>query len=615
MRLIILFLTLAVSVSAVAQPIPPKSIEDSVIGWMKVYSFKGVNNPVKVDDKIYSPAQLAICDSFTRWIQASYVPKGGLGDVKKTVTGKIGLYNKNDAALPPIYGAHARTYMFLKYNSNRKMEPENNLGVSWSIMANGVPGWPARDISSPSEYYFTMPSFEISHTPEQTKKTYDLSNIPNLKPYINFWIKDIEAGNGNNYVLLSKNNQSPFIKLTKGEYLQLMQKAIPRYYESEKKKIHEQNPGNQRSIDYFIKYLNEKNDRLVAGLKAHREKYKDRLSEPAMTSAQPSINDLDNGRNLFSNGYLTDAESDAGRFPVYKIDSVMAARCKQDKPQWILVSWWWSPNNVVERHQHESIINNFNFDYVYKFFFEPEKVKGLSYKPLRSPYYKEAVIVTEASELSKKNASDKNIYFFEDFSTTGIGKKPIGWQANLGPQGSTSIVVNPDGLEGNWAMMNDDYTIRPTQLKKPFPHNFTLSYDVVAAQNFTWGAKGLTLQLSKEKSPGNVESFLSLRLRPGFDGRDGEATLETKFPAPPGYSNSTKWLVATGFSNNKKNNRIHVTIKKSGEKLQVFIDNNKIAEYEKALPDAHLFNAMSFTSGSSGETNKYYISNIKITSE
>lgn len=31
-------------------------------------------------------------------------------------------------------------------------------------------------------------------------------------------------------------------------------------------------------------------------------------------------------------------------------------------------------------------------------------------------------------------------------------------------------------------------------------------------QNFTWGAKGLTVQLSKETSLGNAESFLKLKL-------------------------------------------------------------------------------------------------------
>ena len=65
----------------------------------------------------------------------------------------------------------------------------------------------------------------------------------------------------------------------------------------------------------------------------------------------------------------------------------------------------------------------------------PEKVKGQPYKPLRSPSFKEAVVVTEASEASKKNTTDKNIHFFEDFSTTGVGKKPIGWRTEYGLDG------------------------------------------------------------------------------------------------------------------------------------------------------------------------------------
>ena len=44
---------------------------------------------------------------------------------------------------------------------------------------------------------------------------------------------------------------------------------------------------------------------------------------------------------------------------------------------------------------------------LYNFFFNPDKVKGQPYKPLRSPTYKEAVVVTAASEASKKSAADK----------------------------------------------------------------------------------------------------------------------------------------------------------------------------------------------------------------
>ncbi|HEX2683525.1 MAG TPA: hypothetical protein VHL77_06315 [Ferruginibacter sp.] len=324
-------------VKATAQEIPRKSIEDSVIGWMKLYNYKGAKEGMKVDEKLYSANQLSICDSFANWIQASYMPKGGLGDVKKAVSTKLNQYNQHTAALPQSYGAYSRTFVFLKYNSSHKLVPANNLGVTWSIMANAVPeGWEIRDLSDAQQTYFTMPSFEAAPDPETVKKQHDLSQSPNLRPYTSFWVKNVEAGNGTDYVLLCKDNRSPYIKLSKGEYLAVLESAIPIVYQREKKKIYEVNPGNQKSIDYFIKYLDEKNEKRLVNLKRIKEKYKNRLGETALTDAQPSLGDLDNSRDVFSNGYITDAESTAGRVPVYKIDPIMAELCKKDKPQWIL---------------------------------------------------------------------------------------------------------------------------------------------------------------------------------------------------------------------------------------------------------------------------------------
>lgn len=597
-----------------AQPIQRQSIEDSIIGWMKVYKYKGIKEPMQVDGKLYSAAQLSICDTLANWIQASYLPKGGLGDVKKSVTEKLGLYNQHTAAKPQGYGAYAKTYIELKYNSSHKMEPFTNSHVIWSVFANGIPGdWPVRDICTSTQYYFTIPTAETEIDDEKTQKLLDMTGEANIRPYNSFWVENMGYGGGRENVLLSKDNKSPFIALTKGEYLQAWETAIPLYYEAEKKKITEAEQGDQQRIAVSVKQLDEKIEKIRGGLKDNREKYRNRLDEPALVNSQPTISSLANGQDLFSNGYLGDPESIAGRIPVYKIDPEIAELCKKDKPQWILVQWDYYPGDPAEKQQHDAIINNFNFEYVYNFFFAPEKVKGQPYKPLRSPAFKEAAIVTEASDASKKNAADINIHFFEDFSTTAIGKKPLGWTARAGSDGSTSVIETLEGLPGKWAVVNG-YTISPGQLKKPLPQNFTLSYDVVAARNFTWGAKGLWIQLAYEKSADNPESYIKLKLRPGYDGKDGEAELETKFPA--GYLTGSKWMAAPGFSNNKQNNLIAVAIKKNNETLQVFIDDVRIAEYEKAIPAGLLFNAMSFyTYGSTGEPDKLYISNIKITKD
>ena len=124
---------------------------------------------------------------------------------------------------------------------------------------------------------------------------------------------------------------------------------------------------------------------LQRGLKNNREKYKNRLDELALTGYQPSISDLEFEKDVFSNGGLKDPESTSGRMPVYKVDPVMAELCKKDKPQWILVSWDYYPGDALEQQQQDAIIHHFNFDYVYNFFFNPEKVKGQPYKPQSKP--------------------------------------------------------------------------------------------------------------------------------------------------------------------------------------------------------------------------------------
>jgi hypothetical protein len=596
---------------AIAQPIPPQSIEDSVLGWMKVYHFKGAKEPKKVDDKLYSIAQLSIIDTLANWMQASYMPKGGWGDIKKSVSGKLGLYNQYDAARPQSYGAYAKTYSELKYNASHKMELYTDSHIYWGIYANGVPGsWAVRDLCTPEQFYFVLPTSETQVDDVKIKTILDLSDEPTVKPYITFWLENMGYGGGTENVLLCKDNKSPFVPITKGEYFQALEVGIARFYELEKKKISEREQGDKERINVAVKDLDEKIARFHLGLKSNKEKYMNRLEELAMASSQPSLMDLDNGRDIFSNGYLTDTESVTGRLPVYKVDPVMAELCKKDKPQWILITWDYWISDRLEKQQHDAIINNFNFEYVYNFFFAPEKVKGQPYKPLRSPVYKEAAVATESSTITKKNSADKSVHFYEDFSTSGLNKAPIGWRADMNVNGS-SVVTKLDGADGNWVVVAGDRIV-PTSLKKPLPQNFSLSYDLIACEGFKWGGYGLTVNLAKETSPGNAESYLKLKLRPGSDGRDGEVTLETKFPVPAGYSNETKWFVAKGFSNNNKINRVSVMINKTDEKLQVFIENTKIVELEKAIPAAHLFNALSFNGGTT-DGDKFYLSNIKMT--
>ena len=271
--------------------------------------------------------------------------------------------------------------------------------------------------------------------------------------------------------------------------------------------------------------------------------------------------------------------------------------------------WTADLNDPISLSLHNAIINNVDFQYIYDYFFDPAKVKGQPYQPLRSPSFTETVVAGKASEAAAKNAADPAVVFFEDFSSSPVGKKPLNWHSTLDKTGATSVVTELKGLDGHWAAMAG-MVIKPTGLKTPLPRDFEMSYDVVAAQGYRWGARGLILKLSK--TVGTTTSFLSTKIRPGFDGRQGEVEIEGQFPgAPAGYMDRSKWVGAPGFSNNAENNRVTVTIKKKGDLLQVFVGKTMVSEYEKGIPPGVQFDAMSFELSGAPE-DRMFIGNITI---
>jgi len=621
MKKIILLAILAATLKVQAQPVyvdrigfKLESIDDIDIGWMEIRKHTTAPKGKQLGNRIYSAKQIDNCQKFVEWMQQSYLPKGCLGNVTyfqnyipifSGSNSRLGnAINMHAQALPLMYGAQTKVHMFLKKDAQGKFVPQTSHGDYWYIEANQLQyiSNPVSFISSPDEYYFVMPDYSshpkgYSADDKAASNLMDFANHKNIAGYKHFYIPHSQY-----VVIITKDNEElPFEKITIGEFFTQAEKQLPVWQKTD-----------PTSAENFA--LAQKN---LARLK---EKYKIKWNDVAelkLSGTQITLYDFVNAKegydDMFDNKDIYGKVGVHTTFPILKVKKTALALCKTDQPQWLVIRWTMSmPNQQYNIHLHESVLNNFNFEYAYDYFFNPEKVKGQTYKPLRSPSFKEAVVVTEASEASKKNTADKNIHFFEDFSTTATGKKPTAWRSQYGLEGG--IVKQLDGLEGNWILITDN-TITPNQLKKPLPQNFTLTFDLVAAQNFTWGAKRLHFKLAKETSPGNEESFLDLGLRPGFDGRDGDVSLETKFPSPPGYSNGSNSFVAPGFSNNKKNNRISVTIKKKEETLQVYMDNTLIADYQKAIPAAHLFNALSFYSYNSGTNDKYYISNIKITKD
>ena len=418
-----------------AQAINPQSIEDQVLGWIKIYDYKGATLPIKMDQRVYSPAQLSIAQLFANWMQASYLPTGALGDVFLIRNEKLGLYNQNVAALPQSYGAFAKLYLHLKYGVNKKIVPQTSDALVWTIAANGFYGVPADAISTPEHYYFTLPTFAQQGYGDELEKAADVSRHPVLGQFPTFFIRDSATGN-RKYVLLSRDHKLPFVTITKGEYLDAMEVAIGRKRSAEKTRITQAEQGDQKRIDIAMKYVDGLTAKRTAVLAKNREKYRDRLRETAeIWTDQPGVM-LENDPDVFEGNGGTKK-----RLPVYTIDPRLAELCKPDAPQWIVMSWTAQLNQPVSRSLHEAILNNVNFEYIYNYFFDPGKVKGQPYKPLRSPSFVETAVAAEPSEAARKTAADPTVHFFDDFSSGAVGKKPLNWRSTLDNTGASSVVT------------------------------------------------------------------------------------------------------------------------------------------------------------------------------
>jgi hypothetical protein len=166
-------------------------------------------------------------------------------------------------------------------------------------------------------------------------------------------------------------------------------------------------------------------------------------------------------------------------------------------------------------------------------------------------------------------------------------------------------------LAGQWATTTG-FLLTPGQLKMPLPADFTVTYDLVASANYTWGARAMTFTLSNGAVNLSQTSFVSLRLRPGYGSADGEFEIEAEFRNTAGYLTGSKWLKVPGFSN-KAQSTVAVMLVKQGERLQVFLNTVKVFESDKAIPPGLLFNQLSMNQeGTFNPTDRMYISNLTI---
>ena len=257
MKKIILLISVAIAATAQAQEYVDRigfkleSIAHLDIGWMKIATYTKTPVAKQLGHRSYSAKQIGYSQQFVTWMQQSYSPNGCLGDAgyyqnaipkhSGTNSGYGNIINTHLDALPHLYGAYAKVYMFLKKDANGKFVPQTGHSDYWHIEANQLQhiSAPVSFISTPEQYYFVMPRYhkDVKRDFAEDKAASQLSGFDthkNVQAYTHFYIPPkIIYDDAQYVVIMTKNNKLPFEEVTIGEFFSQAEKQLPFWQKAE----------------------------------------------------------------------------------------------------------------------------------------------------------------------------------------------------------------------------------------------------------------------------------------------------------------------------------------------------------------------------------------------
>jgi hypothetical protein len=617
-------------INAQAQLTAEQRIQDSVIGWWDNNRF---DNALKPTTDPIQKKRVDITNLFVDWMKKSYTPVGGLGTVTR-------INNNVSFGVKFLVWNVSHDKEWTDEKGHFKPIPEEN--TAFGIWCNLVPAsYKVPFLNYSGDSYFTWPTDGYGANAKDTKDL-DLKKFPTISKYITH-------NNESQIVLLAPNNKLPFVEVTIGEYLNGAFAGIGKELQKKKDDILDQNRGTDEATvkrrESFYAYQENEFERFRKGIRKWLDVYKDHLNEPALVNhLQPTINDFYGDIDPFKKS-ISDPV-----YPVYKITKEVVEKCKTDKPQWI-AAYYYYENKERGNQLHEmyrSFTENLNYEYIYNYFFDPEKVKGKSYTAANEDQLKARLdnyrkkITAATNPVTNNVALPANTFFFDDFSSSSEDGEPVNWFFRK--FGKRAVVTTIKNQHGKWLQMGYNTPVNPSLLKKPIPENFTLEYDMVTDGDFdsrTGGAVSLSLNTRQATADGTEVNGgngtkVSMEIISGnerdYDNNNYRGIVRIKINSTPevnneNYSGGLVYEYPLREFTNKKT-KIHVAVTVKNNVLTVFINNKAVAistDFKMAyggkcincgIPAGTTFKSIFWSNATNdAEHIKVYMSNIKITKE
>ena len=339
---IVLIIFSLLTVPAFSQLTAEQRIQDSVIGWWNDNywdrNWKPQTDPVGKKKEVH-------LKNMIEWMKKSYTPVGGLGTVTRY------LQNGGYGVKFMVWNvSHEKEWTDAK--GNFKPIPEEN--TKFYISVNKLFGaYPVSFINKPGLYLFTWQPDGYENEYYKDKR------IEGIQPDA---AKYITIRNEKQNIILAPDNKLPITPVTKGEYLQLADEALS---------------------TQFVK-ASEYDKKAIARIRKHiaqiKEKHKATLTEATiLKEMQPSMYSLD-GFDPFEISPYNKTQKQY--YPLYKLTADVQQKLKAAEPQWVTISVpFKTKQDGNQLHEmYTAITENINYDYIYDYFFNPDKIKGIPYK-------------------------------------------------------------------------------------------------------------------------------------------------------------------------------------------------------------------------------------------
>lgn len=586
MRLFVLIvISLLLSAPVWAQLTREQRIEDSIIGW----------DPKNYFDRSYKPKTSPIdrqregyVNKFAEWVKKSYTPVAGLGEYQRYIS---------DHSYRVLFSVWDVSYDFLDAQKNFRPVDETGL-PRFTVGANLLAGTQdIRFMSSPDMRYLTLEPKGIASFGKQANLKGRNPNIdPNVSPYLTWYNESTCA------VYLTPTGKLPLIPVTKGEFLDRALTSMDGVLETIRKAETERWSHRPENVASVMNLKTEEVDKVRATIRSLQAKYQGRLTEPAeVTDAQFDWRSITNGSwDVFTNA------PNSSYYPVYKFDGATLAKMRGAEPVWIAVVFPYQTPNDGNKHyeMYAAMTRNLNYEYIYNYFFAPDKVKDKPYMPAN-----EAEGKARLEAYNKRNAYNSsapatttslpaNVHFLETFSKDAVGNEPADWY--FFRTGSTPFTVaNLAGTSNKWMKLGYGRSIKPSFLKAPLPKNFTLEYDVSTDTGFsgrTGGAvdlmitsRPLSTNNSEMKSNLPKDALITVRVEAGneadYTTTNYRGLLRVTINNVPDVNeeNFAKGILAEyplrEFTNRK--NSVHISIQVKDGSVTVLVNNKAVIRPEQ----------------------------------